>query len=283
MFTCNRTCLRTTNGDVFYSNQYEVPICFSFIHPLTQSRSDNEPNGSERIEEPYESESERTIFERANVVGITCSTAKSILEGCPDGIANFGTFPIVLFDDSSRVIEHMGLICLRLAMCSAMVSTGDPRQLLPILFTTDKPVTRGGKECKDGIGVTLFGHVAERGVAPLLLRTQYRCSRYMESIASKLFYDDAIKKKSRGYKSSVLPFPGLPSLAVVDTQESQEEETWSGDWKNTIEANKIAETIHLLVTSANVTPSSICVIAMFRDQLQTVFALVPSYSHTCGP
>jgi hypothetical protein len=159
-----------------------------------------------------------------------------------------------------------------------MVSTGDPRQLLPILCTTDKPVTRGGKECIDGIGVTLFGHVAERGVAPLLLRTQYRCSCYMENVASKLFYDDAIKK-TRGYKSSVPPLPGLPSLAVVDTQESQEELTWSGGWKNTMEANTIAETIHLLVTRANVTPSSIRVITMFIDQVRTVFALVPSCSH----
>jgi hypothetical protein len=95
----------------------------------------------------------RQIYKQARVVGITCATAKMILGKGPEVVSNFGTFPIVLFEDSPRFIASVGLDCCRLAKCSAVVSVGDPKQQVGTLFVNDEPATRGGNDHTSGKGV----------------------------------------------------------------------------------------------------------------------------------
>jgi hypothetical protein len=56
----------------------------------------------------------RQMFDSARVVGTTCAAANVVLKEGPEAIDSFGTFPIVLFDESSQIVEPVGLIPLRL-------------------------------------------------------------------------------------------------------------------------------------------------------------------------
>ncbi len=65
-----------------------------------------------------------------------------------------------------------------------MVSVGDPKQQVGTLFRDDKPVTRGGKDCTSGIGVTFFGHTEECDAMTISLQTQHRCPCYLVNVAN---------------------------------------------------------------------------------------------------
>jgi hypothetical protein len=213
------------------------------------------------------------LFNRARVVGTTCAAANGILKEGTDAIDHFGIFPIVLFDESSQIIEPFGLVPLRLAKCSALVSVGDPKQLPPTLNGNDKPLSSERGERVHGLEWTMFERLKECGVAPILLRTQYRCPHFLANIASTMFYDGALMNGKN--KASMAALPGLPRLAVVNVQGGSEEHGLEGGWKNVVEAKSIAETAYLLVTKANISPSSIGVISMFKDQVRAV-SILPS-------
>ena len=226
---------------------------------------------------------ERQIYKQARVVGITCATANLIFERGHEVVTNFGTFPIVLFEDSPRFIESVGLDCCRLAKCSAVVSVGDPKQQIGTLFQDDKPVTRGGKECTDGIGVSFFGHTEECGDTILPLHTQYRCPYYLAKVASKLFYGDTVKNTGDNKASHIAPLPGLPCFTIVNTPDSSEEKRITGGFINVVEANSIAETAHLLVMKGCISPSCICVIALFSEQIRMVHVVIRLKSYSVSP
>jgi hypothetical protein len=222
----------------------------------------------------------RQIYKQARVVGITCATAKMILGKGPEVVSNFGTFPIVLFEDSPRFIASVGLDCCRLAKCSAVVSVGDPKQQVGTLFVNDEPATRGGKDHTSGIGVTFFGHTEGCDATTITLQTQQRCQCYLGNVTNTLFYDNAVKNTRDG-KSNIAMLPGLPGFIIVDIPGSEEEQCFTGGFKNAVEAHSIAETAHLLVTKANISPSSICVVVLFSEQIRMVRVVVCLQSDSC--
>jgi hypothetical protein len=244
---------------------------------MSVSSKSEDDNGTSGRKSP--TLSGQQLFNRARVVGTTCAAANGILKEGTDAIDHFGTFPIVLFDESSQIIEPFGLVPLRLAKCSALVSVGDPKQLPPTLNGNEKPLSSERGERAHGLECTMFERLKECGVAPIMLRTQYRCPNFLANIASTMFYGGALINGKK--KSSMAALPGLPRLAVVNVQCGSEEHGLEGGWKNVVEAKSIAETAYLLVTKANISPSSIGVISMFKDQVRTVsifYSLISSFS-----
>jgi hypothetical protein len=221
---------------------------------LFVSRTRGDGRGSESDDRtPSE---QQQIFERARVVGMTCATAKKYLS---DGINTsdmFGTFAIVLFDNSTQVSEHEGMFPIRLAKCSAIFSVGDLKQVPPV-----------SKDVIEGTIQTLFERLQERGAPHFLLRTQYRCPSYLANIAKSLLYNDTIKN-GKDTESRTTAIPGLPCVVVVDIHDVR------GLCNSDAEIKLVADTAYLLVTKAEVPTCSMCVITMFHDQTTMVFTFV---------
>ena len=115
----------------------------------------------------------------------------------------------MLLDESSQLTEPGSLLPLHRVSCERLLAVGDPMQLPPALHNR----TARGRSAIDagGIGagvidapaapeaasgfdltLTLFQRLARGGVAPVLLRAQYRCHPAISSLASRLFYDNRL-------------------------------------------------------------------------------------------
>ena len=212
--------------------------------------------------------SEQQIFERARVVGMTCATAKKYLSDGINTSEMFGTFAIVLFDNSTQVTEHEGMFPIRLAKCSAVFSVGDQKQLPTV-----------SKDVVEGTTQSLFERLQICGAPHFLLRTQYRCPSYLAKIAKSLLYNVTIKN-GKDTESRTTAIPGLPCVVVVDTHDIR------GLCNSDAEIKLVADTAYLLVTKADVPTCSMCVITMFHDQTQmvcTFFVVTPIHetNFTC--
>jgi hypothetical protein len=80
------------------------PCCTLHNSSSCDDRRDNDSDGR-----ASPSPTERQIFERARVVGITCATSKLFLDNGLNTANKFGNFQIVLFDNSTHVTEHDGM------------------------------------------------------------------------------------------------------------------------------------------------------------------------------
>ncbi|KAI8819486.1 AAA domain-containing protein [Fimicolochytrium jonesii] len=105
----------------------------------------------------------KSITEKAFLVGATClaTTFESF-----DWYQN----TVVILDECSQMTEPMSLLPLARFGSQKALLVGDPLQLPPTIPTTADPSR------KDGLERTLFERLAESGLTPVLLRTQYRVS-----------------------------------------------------------------------------------------------------------
>jgi superfamily I DNA and/or RNA helicase len=101
---------------------------------------------------------------QVRVVGVTCAA-------CTFPVLEDIKFPIVFLDEASQMLEPMSIIPLTRFSCMRLLAVGDPLQLPPTLQSFVE-------ESEDGILKTLFVRLAAIGFEPILLRTQYRVTRY---------------------------------------------------------------------------------------------------------
>ena len=70
--------------------------------------------------------------------------------------------------------------------CEKLVLVGDPKQL-------DPTIQCGGDVThSSGLEQTLFDRLVGMGLAPVVLRTQYRCHPRISAVASELFYNGCL-------------------------------------------------------------------------------------------
>eukprot|EP00698_Gefionella_okellyi_P025136 TRINITY_DN908_c0_g1_i13.p1 TRINITY_DN908_c0_g1~~TRINITY_DN908_c0_g1_i13.p1 ORF type:complete len:1112 (-),score=206.45 TRINITY_DN908_c0_g1_i13:2216-5551(-) len=189
------------------------------------------------------------------VVGVTCAASRfPILDG--------NTFPIVILDEASQMVEPMSLFPLRRFSCSRLVAVGDPKQLPPQLCTTST-----GEQ--DGLGKTMFVRLAAVGVAPRLLRTQYRCHPLISAMPNALFYDGELRD-GVGIDSRAPLLTHMPTMVWCDTPEGKEMSDSSGSFYNDAEANFVVKLVeHLL--EQGVQNSQIGVIALYKAQVALLY------------
>ncbi|OAJ43710.1 hypothetical protein BDEG_27041 [Batrachochytrium dendrobatidis JEL423] len=144
------------------------------------------------------------------VIGVTClATNFEILDDF--------SCPIVILDECSQMTEPMSLLPLCRFSSQRALLVGDPKQLPPTVQTTIDPSIADAH----GIEWTLFERLAECGVHPIMLRTQYRCHPQIANISNSLFYDG---KLSHGVAESdrtalIEGFPHSGFLNVPDGKE----------------------------------------------------------------
>ncbi|KAF9351439.1 hypothetical protein BGX26_010565, partial [Mortierella sp. AD094] len=176
----------------------------------------------------------RGIVEGANVVGATCIA--STFEVLDDA-----TFPIVILDEASQLLEPMSLIPICRAAAEKLVMVGDPLQLSPPLSTNDD----SPNSCK-GLSRTLFDRSAEMGFKPIMLQTQYRCHSRIAEISNALFYSNVLRTGISSEDRAPL-VENLPTLSFIDNVGQEIQNTRTKSFTNPAEIRLIVTFIRRLL------------------------------------
>jgi len=99
---------------------------------------------------------------KALVVGVTCNASSfPVMDGL--------SFPIVLLDECSQMVEPMSLVPVARFACVRLVLIGDPQQLSPTIPSDSTS--------ENGLDRTLFERLRDGGHEAIMLGIQYRvCS-----------------------------------------------------------------------------------------------------------
>ncbi|KAJ1505300.1 hypothetical protein HMI56_001201 [Coelomomyces lativittatus] len=222
------------------------------------------------------------------VVGATClATLLSVIQDA--------TFPIVILDEATQVMEPMALLPFRLGAHHVIV-LGDPCQLSPTLSGSCLHASHLEK--------TFFHRCQRSQLTPFFMHMQYRCPELVTQLVSELFYPfpiitctplsthkrkphapclmetspslvtplnetsgDTSASASDSTSSSTPPsfegglyIPGLPSLVFIDVNPTQEYRQ-GASYINPSEGELIVQ------LGSRLTPTSACaVIALYRAQ-----------------
>ena len=98
----------------------------------------------------------------SRIVGVTCAAATF-------PILDNQEFRIVFLDECSQMLEPLSFIPINRFKCRYLLAAGDPMQLPPTL-------SNFSENEEEGLGKTLFVRLANLGISPIMLRTQYRVS-----------------------------------------------------------------------------------------------------------
>ncbi len=128
-------------------------------------------------------------------------------------------FPLVFLDECSQIIEPSSLLAVGRFHCERLLAVGDPKQLPPPLETVPPPapvpppqpsqstVATATQMAGDGdagaslssyhttdhtLSKTLFMRLCGCGLAPILLRMQYRCHPTISRMPNQLFYENKL-------------------------------------------------------------------------------------------
>lgn len=109
------------------------------------------------------------------MVAVTCAASVfPVLEG--------NKFQIVILDEASQMLEPLSMLPIGKFGCEKLISVGDPMQLPPKLSSNQISTAAADHT----LGKTLFARLAHLGVAPIMLRTQYRVSVAVTRVKSRL-------------------------------------------------------------------------------------------------
>jgi regulator of nonsense transcripts 1 len=103
---------------------------------------------------------------RADVVAATCV-------GAGDAILDGRCFHLCVIDEATQATEPACLIPIIRSGADSLVLVGDPAQLPPTVISQ--------QATEMGLAVSLFEHLQQCGVKPLLLDTQYRYKSFLFS------------------------------------------------------------------------------------------------------
>ena len=220
------------------------------------------------------------------VVGVTCAASTfEVLDG--------STFPIVLLDEASQMIEPASLVPLTRFHCQRLIAVGDPKQLPPMLQEVEG--ASGSIATVGPLSKALFERLSNAGVPTVLLRTQYRMHPTLVALPNRLFYDGLLESGVGPEERPPLVLPRatdvderpLPPLCFVNVPHGQEqrERTYAGgshggsyggssaggdkglSWVNAAEVAAVVAIVSALLRKG-VPPTSIGLITMYRPQWQ---------------
>ncbi|KAL5038978.1 hypothetical protein RTP6_7802 [Batrachochytrium dendrobatidis] len=201
------------------------------------------------------------------VIGVTClATNFEILDDF--------SCPIVILDECSQMTEPMSLLPLCRFSSQRALLVGDPKQLPPTVQTTIDPSIADAH----GIEWTLFERLAECGVHPIMLRTQYRCHPQIANISNSLFYDG---KLSHGVAESdrTALIEGFPHSGFLNVPDGKEQTAFGGSFCNPVEAHHICDLASQLVL-LNIPASDIGIITLYKAQEHLICKLLGEHAES---
>lgn len=208
----------------------------------------------------------RELLNTVRVVGATCTA-------CTFDVLARRRFRVVVMDECSQTTEPTSLLALAPFSCERAVLVGDPQQLPPVLSharpADDSSSSDSSDGAPQGLAKTLFERLAHSGVAPIMLRTQYRCHPTISGIASRLFYAGRLRD---GVDAAARPpvVPGLPPVVLCRGDAGCERTDGAGSVYNEHEARAAATLLAILVRDHDVAPDRIGVICLYRAQAAAV-------------
>ncbi|KAI8331208.1 P-loop containing nucleoside triphosphate hydrolase protein [Chlamydoabsidia padenii] len=179
---------------------------------------------------------------KADVVGTTCSAS------CFE-IFSESTFPFILMDECSQVMEPLSLVPLVRFQCNKMVMIGDPKQLPPTI-----PTQADDNNSGMGLDKPLFSRLVE-------------CHPRISGISSKLFYDRQLLNGSNVEARPPL-INGLPPLLFVNVLGNEQRSIGNSFW-NRDEVTIVAKTLNGL-SELGIPPSDIGVISLYKEQADKI-------------
>jgi hypothetical protein len=192
-------------------------------------------------------------LKKVRVVGVTCAASVfQVLEG--------NKFQIVILDESSQMLEPLSMLPIGKFGCEKLISVGDPMQLPPTL--TSNQITTTAED--HTLGKTLFTRLAHLGVAPIMLRTQYRLHPQLSKISNKLFYNNQLRDGVTSDDRAPL-VDDVPTLLFCNTANAGKEVYYGDSYYNQHEAQLVVELI-LVLLDRGCRGEEIGVIALYKKQ-----------------
>lgn len=222
------------------------------------SISDKERQYVKDAMKKFQKHENRDIIGGANVVGATCIA--SVFE-----VLDEASFPIVILDEASQLLEAMSLIPICRAAAEKLILVGDPLQLSPPISTFGDNSVAG-----KGLSRTLFDRFTEMGMKPVMLRTQYRCHHRIAAISNALFYSNVLQTGINAEERAPL-IDGLPTLSFIHNAGQEVQNTRTKSFTNPMEV-KLVVTIVQRLLSLNVPGANIGVISLYKSQADCILS-----------
>jgi len=194
----------------------------------------------------------------ALVVGVTC--AASVFP-CLDNLA----FKVHLLDECCQMTEPLSMLPIARFSCEKLILVGDPKQLSP---------TIQGSEASNmnGLERTLFDRLTQRGMHPIMLRTQYRCHPMISAIPNVLFYKGELRDGVLEEARTTL-HDWLNPVCFYNVSKGKEKCGADGSFYNLEEAEFVVYLINAMLLFGAI-PSHIGVITQYKSQVQNISSLL---------
>ncbi|KAG0344460.1 hypothetical protein BG004_004465 [Podila humilis] len=186
----------------------------------------------------FQKDSNRDIVDGAKVVGATCVASTF------EALDNM-SFPIVILDEASQLLEPMSLVPLCRAAGEKLIMVGDPLQLSP-------PVTTKVDNLSANTGYT------------------------------RTLFDRAVELKAGMSPQDRAPLvSGLPTLSFIDNNGSEIQNQRSKSFTNPAEVRLVVDIVQRLL-SLNVSSSDIGVISLYKSQAEAIQSSLEELTKVSG-
>eukprot|EP00930_Biecheleria_cincta_P056849 TRINITY_DN4287_c0_g3_i1.p1 TRINITY_DN4287_c0_g3~~TRINITY_DN4287_c0_g3_i1.p1 ORF type:complete len:981 (-),score=143.26 TRINITY_DN4287_c0_g3_i1:47-2965(-) len=202
---------------------------------------------------------EKGLLSRAQVVCCTCS-------GADHPVVQGMDFPSIIFDEAGQCTEPSMLVpMLRMhPLRGSCVLIGDHRQLPPTVVDQLSE--------QEGLGLTLFERLADRGVEPVMLDIQYRMHPAIAQFPSYRYYEARLRSGVRGQKR--LPPAGInwpePQTPICFLPVEGREVSEGTSWSNHAEIGAIETLLESVLGAGDIKPEDIGVITPYAAQVRNL-------------
>ena len=193
-------------------------------------------------------------------------------------------FGLVLLDEAAQATEPACLVPVACARaCSQVVLVGDDRQLPPTVLSREAAA--------GGLPVSLFQRLADAGVPPALLTTQYRMHPALNRFSSERFYGGLVKTHgavarerasrpppagidwpNRNKPIAILPVPAPAGSSGNEERESDQAKTSAGgaSFLNKPELDALVGVVASLLATSDLRAEDIGVITPYAAQRRAI-------------
>eukprot|EP00750_Incisomonas_marina_P003349 INCI13076.1.p1 GENE.INCI13076.1~~INCI13076.1.p1 ORF type:complete len:1039 (+),score=142.01 INCI13076.1:179-3295(+) len=198
------------------------------------------------------------VLNRAQVICATCIGAGS-------QVLDKMRFAAVLIDEAGQATELATVVPLTRG-CQQLVLVGDHYQLPPTVTSDDAKA--------EGLCVSLFERLAQAGVVPALLDTQYRMHPAISCFASDCFYGgrirDGISARDRpAPRGFHWPRPEFP-VAFLDVPAGVEVDDGGSSKANPSEAQLVMRVVSDLVRRGGIRPADVGIVTPYAAQVRAL-------------
>lgn len=204
------------------------------------------------------------ILSRASIIACTLSKAGS---GSFDGLKR--GFDALIIDEAAQAVELSTLVPLR-ERVGRVVLVGDPKQLPATVKSVVAAKARYDR--------SLFERIAESGVAPSMLRVQYRMHPFLREFPSKRFYGGmltdgpSVMERVRSSCPNIYKFTCFQPFVLYDVINSREDEV-HGSKYNRAEAEfcvNLCETMYQMCVDMRIKKWTVGFVSPYREQVNAL-------------